>query len=453
MCIMICENNKKNIVTDNRVISGRHYIFFCIYVFIIHILTLHLFAKSLETSENGMLFLYDFRIEKYVFCVLETLCFLYALFKHFKKRSFLDICFIFLLLLYFVPGAVQQAATNSAWDYMIFFFFFWVLMEIWGTILRKKEKESIISYVPVLHVDKWFIYFTIGSIISAIGLLALFHKSLSYGYLVLVLSDVYEVRADATSSNIHWVFSNIEYWAAYFSVIGTAYFASKKKWLLVAVLVLVNLSLFILEAYRMFIFLEIIALFIGLLKIDTNKLPSIFFVFSILFWVELTLYEEGLVFNDVFRRFSVVPNRISEFYYDYFKTHEPDYLRVAYSRFSSLLGYPSPYEKESIGHIISNYYIGVDGGMNNGLVGGGVFAFGAASLFITTFGYTFVYNIFGRYIKKINNNSITIITAFFMVSLSANLPYFLANLFSLSYLLLLFLTFLIICKHKKNRIQ
>lgn len=449
---MLSPNSMGTSHNQHRVKLG-FYLFVCLYVTLIHILTLYYFGETLATSERGRLFIYDFNSTKYLFCLIETVFFLFFLFSHFKRQSFPDICFVFLLLLYFIPGVVQQAATNSEWGYMFFFFMFWFVMEIWNIFFMGLKEKQDIMIIKRDHIEKWFTYLLVLSIIITLVLLVLYQKSFSIGYLILVMSDVYEIRANATSSNIHWIFTNLEYWAAYFSVIATSFFAARRKWWLVLVLIIVNLSIFILEAFRMFLFLEIIALFIGVFRIKINKIPFIFVIFALILFFEVSIFEKGLIITDIYRRFSLVPNRISEFYYDYFQTNEPDYLRIAYSRISASLGYPSPYEKDNIGHIISNYYIGVDGGMNNGLVGGGMFSFGYYSLMITTFGYTLVYYLFGKYVESLKDSNLLIIIAFFMVSLSANLPYFLATLISPSYLLLLLLTLIFICNNKESRIK
>ena len=279
------------------------------------------------------------------------------------------------------------------------------------------------------------------------------HKSFSIANLQETLLDVYDVRAEDANKGIHWIIVNIKLWAAYLIVLLTGYYVYQRKWVISIILLIAESSLFLLAANRIFLFLELGAIGVGLFRIDYKKTPLVMFALAILLLIEVNVIDVGLLFNDVFRRYTIVPNKISVFYFDYFSTHTPDFLRSMYDRTTTLIGLHSPYITTSIAHIIGETYFGWHVGCNTGLVGGSMFCFGYLSVIISTFGYIMAFRLYEGTITALQNPAVKYSLAITIVSLSINTYALLANLINTSYFLMFYVTLAPLASYKRVQVK
>ena len=182
--------------------------------------------------------------------------------------------------------------------------------------IKPKQGSPFSKYFRMRNIDSYLKMLTIISLIVTAMLMLYHHKSFSIASFQETLLDVYEVRAEATNAGTHWIIVNIKLWAAYLIVLLTAYYSYHRKWVLSAILVIAEFSLFLIEANRIFVFLELGALVVGIFRIDSNKTPIAMMLISVLLLIEVNVIDVGLLFNDVFRRYTIVPNRISGFYFE-----------------------------------------------------------------------------------------------------------------------------------------
>lgn len=416
-----------------------------LYTILIHVLYIVYYKYSFELSYNGLLFIFDFSAEKYLFCLLETILILLFSIKNLQDSSFSAITMAILNCLYFIPGCVQQAVTNEPWGYIMFFFSFWVFMEIWLKIIKPIPLFPFLRIFKVKNKEKYLYIVSVVTIFLALSLMFYHGRSFSMSNFQETLLDVYGVRAEATLAKTHWIIVNIQLWCAYFIVLMTTYFSIRRKWIIVIFLVVAEIALFLIAANRIFLFFEIAAILVGVLKINTKHIAFLMTIISLGLLVEVNIIDIGLVFNDVFRRFAIVPNRISGFYYDYFSFHSPDYLKSLYDRFFSFLGMHSYYADHPISRIIGDNYLGWEVGCNTGMVGGSMFCFGFGALLFSTFGYIMTFRIYEGAISGFNNPSMNLIFSVVLASLAINTYAFLANFINLSYFILLYISLSPIC--------
>lgn len=423
-------------------ISQRRWsmIFIIGYTFIMHILYLRYYQYTFEFSYEGLLFVYNFNEAKYIWALLESIVIIWITLNNLKNIYLTETIMVMLNLLYFLPGVAQQAVTNEPWSYMFYFFLFWLMMEWWMKRIKPKQGSPFSKYFRMRNIDSYLKMLTIISLIVTAMLMLYHHKSFSIASFQETLLDVYEVRAEATNAGTHWIIVNIKLWAAYLIVLLTAYYSYHRKWVLSAILVIAEFSLFLIEANRIFVFLELGALVVGIFRIDSNKTPIAMMLISVLLLIEVNVIDVGLLFNDVFRRYTIVPNRISGFYFDYFSTHTPDFLRSMYDRTSTLLGFHSIYVEKPISRMIGEVYLGWAAGCNTGLVGGCMFCFGYLAAIISTFGYIMAFRLHEGTIATFQNPSVKYALAITLVSLSINTYGLLANLINTNYFLMLYLT-------------
>lgn len=406
-----------------------------------HMLYITKFPDLLDIAYKGLLYEFDFNESKYLFCLLETLVVLVFTLRHIRSDSFTEVVMFFLNLLYFIPGFVQQACTNSEWGYMLFYFAFWLGMEIWIRVLKPKEGLRISRFVRINNLDRYLLLLSLFAIVLTIVLSFFFRTSFSLTNLIATFADVYGVRDAALSQGTHWLIVTIEHWAAYYMGFIIVYYTRRKNWLLVIVLVVCVLALFMIQANRIFAFMMLASFGIGLINLKRKWIPFFFVFLAFVAYLE-TLTDQGLLFTEVFRRFTIVPNKISECYYDFSLTHEPNLLRSNFNRFVKLFGIPSPYSETPIELYIGETYFGWEMVANTGLVGGSAFQFGFFSLVTSTFGYIMSFRLFEGLMHGVNNTCVSISMAVILTVMAINTHALFANFFWITYTMLFFVSLL-----------
>ena len=428
-------------VSVNSTIKNAFILF--AYIVFVHYLFIFVYKKTFLYSYDSKLFIYCFHGGKYLFCLAETLIVAWFSLRRISANGLVDKAMFFLNMLYFLPGFVQQAATNSDWQFIIYYFLFWLFCEIWASVIKpfSRIREGI-SYYPAVS-DGLLYALSFFSAAFAVSLAFYLHTSFSLESFRYALENIYEVRQGGKNASIHWIILSVEYWSAYFMIIMMGYFSEKRKWWMVCILLCAEGILFLIQANRIFLFLSAAAIAFGSIRINNKKLVWCFALLGVLLIVDSALIEKGSLFTDAFRRFSIVPNRMSEVYFDFFQTHEPDFLRSKYVRIARFLSLESPYESTSVSMIIGSTYFRDGMNANNGLVGAAVFGFGKAGFVLSSFGLVFGLRLFERATTHFRDSNLIDIVAFTLISLVINAPYFLANILSISFYLFLLLSLIL----------
>ena len=419
--------------------SYRYLALVLVYALLLHILNIVYFKNTFLYSSRGQLFIYNFNSVKYIFCIFETVIISHYTVKKVECDDLTEMIMLLLNMLYFIPGTVQQAVTDAQWPYMLLFFLFWCGMEFWLSVIKPRSESRLGRLFTTKNPNIYLGFLVILCVAIAVFMHLYMNRGISITTLMETVNDVYGTRAAAKEQSVHWILLNLEYWAAYFCVILISYYTEKKKYLSTLGLLLVEVAFFVLQGNRILMFLAFAAIGISMLKVDNKKMILGLLIIAAVMIVENAATTQGSLTN-VFRRFSVVPNRLSEQYFDYFRTHEPDLLRSKYSRIFRFFGISSPYISPSIGIRIGMEYYGTMMNANNGMVGGSIFAFKFAAPIVSTFGYICAFRLFEGASYGLKNTKAIPVFALMLTSLAINAPTFLASIFSLSYFLLLYLS-------------
>lgn len=417
----------------------RYIIIMIAYVAIMHICYICFFGETFSGSYGGKLFVADFDIGKYAVCIIETLLLIHTANRIIEKpESLTRTCILALDLLYFAPGFIQCAVLNHTWGYIFYYFLFWIFVNIWELIIRAKEKPAF--QIPLRHtfdINRYaYILFFIA--LAVVAFLMIYHrKSFSVSNLIYTISDVYDVRATAKASGTHWLINNMKDWAALSIVVLVAFFTERRKWPITIILIFCELCLFLIRADRIIIFLAILAVAIGIFKIDKTKLLYFILAMAIGILIEVSINPSGGIITDIFRRYSIVPNRLGEQYFDFFirKGNVSDFLRTHYDLFLSRIGVTTPYTETRVGMLIGYEYYGREMNSNNGLVGASCFEFGILGFIISSFGLVFGLRMFENATYPIRNDKLIMAIVVVLATFAINSPVFLAGIFSLSYLM------------------
>lgn len=417
-------------ISDKKWILGILYTIYTIFLYIVIVFKL---PTVLETSYNGLLFPYRYKPDEVIISIIAAVALLIILYKKYSTLNNLsEITVLLLILLYFLPGLFTCSVTETPkyylLSYLIFTFsFIYFDRHISINLLKKtrhcNKKNNTINILLIAIV------------LTTIMFVVLFGQSFSLARFLLALSEVYDVRANA--DEFHWIFFNIEQWAVYFGAILIVYFIKKKKHMITITIVICELFFFSMQANKIDIFVTILAILLGYIKITPKSIALYSTLLMMVIYCECVLFENGFIFTDVFRRFSIVPNRICCHYFDYFQNHEPDYLCGEFSRISHyILGISSKYD--NISHIIGKEYYHSDVmGANTGMMASGVFNFGNIGIIIEAFFIPLTIKVFENCCSGIKDYSVLVVLAIILTTIFINLPTPFSNLLGISYLLMM----------------
>lgn len=340
--------------------------------------------------------------------------------KYYIVDNFSHQVILLLILLYFLPGIVMGGVLNFEWSYMIQFMLYFIVLVI-ADKLTPYPKKCFNEFTKNSAIIAQEIIIVV-SLLYPLFMARVYSKSFSLTELLLTLNDPYGARTASKEMNISWVILAIEYAGIYFDAVLITHFIKSKKKVLAVAFVIVGLFYFILQGNRQFVLFVIFGLLFGFLQ--PNK-KVIAYAFLALLAIQLgecfLIHDDNTIgpITNVFRRFSLVPNKISSQYFDYFQFNQPDLLRGVFTRISSLLGIESQYGNNQIGYIIGNRYYGWAMNANNGLFGGAYFEFGDFGFLIDPIMFVIILRLIEKILYRADN-SIKFITSIVFITISIN---------------------------------
>ena len=416
------------------------------YVVILFYVAIQYFPTAFKTSYNGLLFPAELNLFRLITSIILCLILLLIIRRRYcKPKKVSEMIVLLLLILYFIPGLVIYSVTTISNVYYFAYIVFMTMMLISDRIVRRPKVGIHIKGINNNIVLKVLIAV---SLLTTVYLSFVFKQVFSFSKLLIVLTDVYETRA--TALQVHWLIITLQQWAVYFCAFMITYSLLNKKYLLTVVFIFCELFFFILQGNRIGLFVTVLAIVFGCFKNISPKIVSIGTLsIIVLILIECIIWENGEIITNIFRRFSIVPNRIAYHYFDFFQSNTPDLLRSTFPRISeTMLGLPSRYA--NIAHTIGETYFHAEMGANTGMMGSAMFTFGIFGLVIEPICIVLFTRILDKCTMHITNKSLLFSIAAVFCSLLINAPNALANCLSLSYYLLLILSLLFVSLDKNN---
>lgn len=435
-------DSEKNVNKDRNIIT----ILYLIYTFFLYYVLVFKMPDALALSYNGLLYPYEYNHTSAIVSVFVSIVLLLCIRKYYTNLSRVsDITVLLLILLYFIPGlficSVTEVPKSYLFSYILFIFLF-ILFDRCIKIGNNRLAKRTSAMKPIYLV---YCIFAI-----TIAFVIFFGQEFSLARFLLAVADVYEVRADA--DYFHWIVFNIEQWAVYFGAVMIVYCLRSDRKKIAWLIVICELFFFSMQANKIDLFVTIMAIICGYIKnLDAKFISFAFVLLSVIIFTESILFDDGIgVLTNIFRRYTVVPNRISTHFFDFFQNHEPDYLRTPFSRVAAFFGESSPYN--NIAHLIGNTYYNADMGANTGMMASGLFLFGNLGIIVEAFCIPLFLKLFNIATKGIKSYSINFLIAVVLATLLINSPYPLVSLFWISYFLFLFVS-LYICRYQLSFIK
>ena len=391
-----------------------------IYVILLFVLAYLVWPKFQTTQFSIYHYILDFEILKLIVCFSVAIVMWFIVNNYYSENnSFSGRVILLLTMLYFIPGLAICGALNVAWLYIILYIVYYIVL-IFADYVIRQPKRALIS-IEVETAKGLEIGMIVFCLLYPFVLMLLFNKSFSISEFLLTMNDPYGVRAEAREKSISWAYLIFEYWGVYFGAVMITFSIKQKKRFVAIAFTVVELFYFTLQGNRIILFITIIAIVLGFLKINNKGIAVTFVALLIMQFIEFALFKNtesiGMVIN-VFRRFTIVPNVIAPHYYDYFLSATPDYLRGHFPNISSLFGTSSPYDF-NIGYIIGEQYFNMQLNGNTGLVGGAFFEFGILGVFIDPIMLVVCLRLFEKILMRADDEIVMIIALIF-ASLAIN---------------------------------
>lgn len=418
-----CSNKKtrKGVSKKNKICVS--FWLYSVYIALLFVLITFFFPRALAGNFNRKLFEADVNV---LFCFVSLLVSILCMFL--VKKRYMNITFtsqittLILIFLYFIPGFFINSTVNVSVDFFISYLVFFLVF-VFADILFPYPKKPILLPYKISCKTEHFI--VVGTIAIVVLLMLFVNKSFNLvGDFLRAVRDTYTVRKEAAVSNIHWFFLGIEYWAAYFSIVMVTYYSMKKKRITALFFILVVLYFFTIQANRVMLFYLLAALVIGVMKeIDDKYIAGGLVLISLLMFVEVIIApDNGKFITSFFTRFSVIPNRLGENYFDYFRSNTPDYLRLQFPRIMKLLGLPSAYADPPIAMVIGDVYYGMVMRANTGMIGSASLHFGIVGVFLEPVFIVLFLRLLDKITFGFENYKMRLVISLLMATMLINLP-------------------------------
>lgn len=444
----ILSNELPRAYTDNR-IEGRLYVW---YFILLYSASMLFFPTVFKGSYNGLLFKADISVSKCVIACIIGIVVLYTTKTRYASTANVTQTIMLLLaLLYFLPGLVLCGVLNCKTKYYIAYTVFMSLVYMFDAIIPHPQKNK--SLLQLQHRKFNFQILVALSFLTVPFMAIIFNKSLSLSSIIFTITNPYDVRAVSSAQNTHWLIIAVEQWAVYFGAIMITYYIKKRKIGMACAYIICELFFFTLQGNRIDLFITIIAIIAGFVNMTSKRIALGCISLMSIVWIECAAKDTGGIITDVFRRFSIVPNRLGANYFDYFQTHEADWLRETFSRTSGIFGLESPFADQSIERTIGYTYYGWAMGANTGLIGSAMYLFGNVGIILEPMAVVFFLRLLEKCTLNISDRSITLVVAVVFTVLLINAPAPLANCFKPSYYLMLLISLAILNAKEKCTVK
>lgn len=296
-----------------------------------------------------------------------------------RKKRMTDLVIALLIVIYFIPYTTLLSLCSHELGYAFFVFSYCLLLVFFNkTITLDKIKIKFSKHK--LSDSKLFI-----ALIVFCGLIVIIVSGIFTGFRISFdLSEYYEYRAAARENAMPELLRYLYNWAIVGLDVGLAYCLINKKTVLSVFVIFANLLAFSYNGKKSVLFILIIIVFVSLAFKEKylKKIPLAFAGLTFLGLIEvITRGGESFICKHFIRRMLFIPPFMGTIYYDFFSSHELDYLRASILR---RFGFVSPYT--NIPRYIGQVYFADVGIMamnaNTGLCGDAFSNFGYLSLLI-----------------------------------------------------------------------
>lgn len=232
--------------------------------------------------------------------------------------SFSQKVIFFLYFLYFIPTISLFALMDLPISYIVLVIVYWIFILLFQEYIPKfkikKIKESNLSRV--------ILFLFIATISITLFIYTYLYNGLKFNFNLLM---TYEIRGMAADADIPKLINVLRYFASvYLYPILIAYLFYRKRWVLLAIIIFMQLCLFSIAMDKMALFIIPVSLACALLvkkfsfENRTKIILSVALVsINIIALIEDALFKSTYLIVFIVRRTFFVPTVLNYFYYDF----------------------------------------------------------------------------------------------------------------------------------------
>lgn len=322
-------------------------------------------------GHTGFNYIEDFG--RYILSWLILLIFVPLIIKLHKKVSFSNVIMIFLVYLSLIPYTTMIAFYPYTINFIVQNAIYWMIMLVVYIVVPELNVVSI-KKDPLVN----FIVYAIILLFTAVIILISFRFT---GLRITFdIYNVYVLRKEARTFAIPSIMSYIYYASESINPILVVYFLSNKKYSFTGLIFLTQILSFSINGSKTVLFSTVLTVFLYWIYNEEFifKIPWILSLLGVSSVLEFYINKTFTIVNFIIRRVFFVPNLLNYYYFDFFTSHIPDYLKQSFLRF---FGFKSSYP--NIAYLIGNIYFNrPDMSANNGLISDAYANFGFLGLFI-----------------------------------------------------------------------
>lgn len=322
-----------------------------------------------------------------------------------------DIIITFFNVVYFFPVCILFGFSNHDYSYFLFVCSYFLTLNILNEKINFNSSRLAVHNKEILFDLAFFLLGVAMIVIS--GFYTGFRISFD-------LSEYYEYRMQVRELSMPVLLRYVFSWTMYLLPIGLTYALTRKKMSFALFLSFCQILSFSFNGKKSVLFSFLLAYMIYFLLNNEKirlKIPYAFCGLSAIALLEVYLRgSEAFLAKTLIRRLMFVPASLGKVYFDFFQTHEPDYMRISVFRY---FGFASPYS-EGLGFTIgAELSSSGDLNANTGLCGDAFANFGWIGAFLYPLLIIIAIKFMERYFTGIDMKvkaSITFMVAYMFIS-------------------------------------
>ena len=290
------------------------------------------------------------------------------------------------------------------------------------------------------------------SLVTVILMFSMFFVKGGFGKINFDLTLVYELREETATVYFGGIWGYITTWAAKIFIpflLSVALF--KKKYLVVALIICIQILVYGITGHRSMAILSLIAIVIFLARNKRHKnfyIISVFMVCLCLVYVLHIYFEDLNISSTIFRRAIFLPSYLNYSYYEFFSVNE--YVYYSNTIFSKMIDYP--YGDVKLTHVVAGELLGTPfTGANTGFLGSSFAHGGPIGMLIISIFVGIVLKLFNSTCKSSNDTCFYLSFGSIPVLAMLTSAAFFTSLLTHGVLLLLLLTWLYQFNAQPNR--
>lgn len=281
--------------------------------------------------------------------------------------------------IYFFPGLIINTIYYSGLNYYLVFISYWLVFNLVAIWIRYPRRSISLRINQTIY--------NVGAVIIGIAAIIIALSLTSFSLNITNIFNYEEVYKNRLTNSLLNSSTLINHFITFCSMVLPIWITmtiKKKNYLLALLLIFAVISIYSIASNRVYILMLLIALFDSFQKQNISK-----WIYLGLFIIGLSIIQTVIskmdynLFADFIRRITFTPNFVSRFYYEYFSSNNPDFLRQAWDWYLRPLGIFSEYQSV-IPRLIGNIYsYGNQSTFNTGLVGAAFSIYGYYGIVIS----------------------------------------------------------------------